>query len=129
MKGYYVLTLSDNSQKLLLEKFGQKYKKLICHHITIAFGIDETEIINYFDDSEIVVKVIDYVDSNDGIETFVVSVNNTTKRHDNKVYHITHSLDPLWYKPVDSNSLLKNKEWNYSYDILIDVKPEFIYFN
>jgi hypothetical protein len=53
-----------------------------------------------------ILDIIGYVDSGDGLEGFLVSVNGTTQRPDGETYHITHSLDKSKYKPVNTNDIL-----------------------
>lgn len=105
MESYSAYILDDNSRKKLVERFPPKYSKFIGHHITIQFG-GKPEL-----PPDASIKVVGYVDSGDGLEALVVSVDGSSKRADGSIYHITWSLEPDIYKPVDSNKLLARKRY------------------
>lgn len=105
MESYSAYVLDDNSRNTLVERFPPKYSKFIGHHITVQFG-GRPELPP---DAEI--KIVGYVDSGDGLEALVASVDGEIKRQDGSVYHITWSLEPDIYKPVDSNKLLARKRY------------------
>lgn len=69
-------------------------------------NIHPDSVEEFFDTEEITVIGIA---SDEAIEALVVTVNGTSKRKDGSTYHITHSLTPGKRKPVDSNTLIKNK--------------------
>lgn len=102
---YTAYVLSDESRELLMKKFPPKYDKVVAHHITVEFGVpnDATP------PPEAELKVIGYADSKDGLEALIVAVDGQSKREDGSTYHITWSLDPDKYKPVDSNKLVKGR--------------------
>lgn len=81
--------LTAESRKLLLEKFPPKYEKVICDHITYKFGTPKDEPLP---PSVKDIRVIGYIDSDDGVEGVVVSLDGRTRRLDGKLYHITLSL-------------------------------------
>lgn len=111
--------LSNESRTMLLDTFNPKYDKVIAHHITTEFGSHSTKPLN--PDS---VYVIGYVDSEDGIEALIVSVNGTTKRSDGSTYHITWSLDSAsGKKPFDSNSVIAHNGY-FELDKKIPIKVE-----
>lgn len=112
--------LSDNSRNQLLTKFPPKYPTVSAHHITIKFGVVADEPIPQPTSN---VKVVGYVDSGDGIEALVVSVNGSTDRPDGKTYHITWSFDPSKYQPKSSNELLSKKRYTLIKSIPIAVTP------
>lgn len=89
----------------LTANHGIKFDHVYGHHVTHQFGkLTDTEL-------NAVVEVIGYV-SDESLETFVVTVNGSTKRPDGSVYHMTWSLDrKAGRKPVDSNKLIKEKGW------------------
>lgn len=91
--------LSETSRIELLEKFPPKYKRVIAHHITEAFGVPADIEPPNIPDS---VKVTGYIDSGDGVEGLLVSVNGSNVRPDGSKYHITWSLDE-GRKPVETN--------------------------
>ena len=118
---YTAYVLTDESRAQLETKYPPKYEKFIGHHVTVEFGVPA----DAEPPEEAVVKVLGRVDSGDGLEALVVSVNGETSRPDGSKYHITWSLNPESYKPVDSNELLK-KTYNYtmSLPITIDTVPQ-----
>lgn len=121
---YTAYTLTDESRQMLLDKFPPKYDKVIAHHITVEFGVPEdTEVPPEAD-----VRVIGEGDSGDGLQALVVSVNGSTRRPDGKTFHITWSLDPEKYKPVDSNELLADgiKKWKLKLPTPIDTIPQIL---
>jgi hypothetical protein len=105
---YSCYLLSEKSRNLLLEKFPPKYKKVLCHHITVVFNVPMDAPLPKEATS---IKIIGYIDSGDGLECFLTNVDGETIRPDGKIFHITHSLDSeLGYKPVDSNILVKEAD-------------------
>jgi len=119
---YTAYTLTDESRQMLMDKFPPKYSKVIAHHITVEFGVPaDTEALPEAD-----IRVIGEGDSGDGLQALVVSVNGSTRRPDGKTYHITWSLEPEQYKPVDSNEMLADgiKRWKLKLPIAIDTIPE-----
>jgi hypothetical protein len=105
---YTCYLLTDKSRNQLLEKFPPKYPNVICHHITVKYPAPADAPLPEAPSS---VTVIGYIDDHKGLETLLVSVDGDTKRPDGKVFHITHSLNSmLGYKPVDSNTLIKESK-------------------
>ena len=119
-KGYTGYQINSNSRNYMLQHFSHKYKKVIAHHITYAFGVTES-----LPPESKLTKVIGYMDSTDGLEAFVVELNGKTTRPDGKFYHITYSLDPQKYKPKDSNTLLTTLGFTNIKPFLINVTPTF----
>lgn len=116
---YTAYVLSQHSRHMLLKKFQPKYSRLIAHHTTVKFGVPKDAVAP--DPANLV--VVGYVDSGDGIEALVVSVNGETRREDGSVYHITWSLDPTAYKPVDTNKYLKEYGFTLIDDVPIETFP------
>lgn len=120
MEGYTAYVLTDSARNALLEKFPPKYPKVIAHHVTVQFGVPQGTPAP----APAVVKVIGYADSGDGIEALVVSVNGSTERPDGSRYHITWSLDPAVYRPVDSNALLASGKYTIMLAKPIETTPQ-----
>lgn len=119
---YTAYTLTDESRQKLLDKFPPKYPNVVAHHITVEFGVPaDTEV-----PTEAEIRVIGEGDSGDGLQALVVSVNGSSRRPDGKIFHITWSLDPEVYKPVDSNELLADgiNKWKLKLPTPIDTVPE-----
>jgi hypothetical protein len=101
---YTAYALTSTARELLLDKFPPKYEKVLAHHVTVEFGVPADT--NLPEDA--VLKVIGEADSGDGLQALVVSVNGSTRRPDGGTFHVTWSLDPEKYKPVDSNELIRD---------------------
>ena len=99
----YVLSETDRTRLSLV--FPPKYEKFIGHHITTEFGVDKNAELPKED---AFITVVGFADNNDGLEALIVSVDGATKRDCGKTYHITWSLDPERFKPVDSNQLIES---------------------
>jgi hypothetical protein len=121
---YTAYVLTDASRDALLEKFPPLYSKVIGHHVTVEFGVPEdTEVPEEAD-----LKVIGEADSGDGLQALVVSVNGTIRRPDGGTYHITWSLEPDRYKPVDSNTLIADydKRWKIKLPTPVEAEPQLL---
>ena len=86
------------------------------HHITHEFPSDKKP------PTPKEVKVVGRVEE-DGIEALVVMIDGNKFRPDGKIYHITWSLDPARFSPVDSNKLLKKHRYTIVMHIPITVIP------
>lgn len=98
--------LTASTRNMLLERFPPKYKNVKAHHITLEYGISKDTSIPSEPTS---VEVVGYIDSGDGVEGLLVSVNSSTERPDGSKYHITWSLDD-GRKPVETNKYVNNAE-------------------
>lgn len=119
---YSCYLLSDDSKAKLLELFVPKFDKIFAHHITTEFG-ENSKL-------PIIPKTIEVIgySSNHGIEALVVSIDDNTYRPDGSIYHITWSLNPSEYSPVDSNKLLcENGYTMLDTPTLIKVEPKLFY--
>ncbi len=115
---YTAYVLSEESRALLAEKFVPQYQEFIGHHVTFQFGEDATEAAP----QDPVIKVVGQVDSGDGLQALVVTVDGQYTRPDGSTYHITWSLDPDKYKPVDSNDLVNGYQFTLSLPTVIETK-------
>lgn len=117
--------LSSSSRNELLKSFPPKYPVVICNHITIRYpATKDTEI----PEKPKSCQVIGYLDDGRGLKCLVVAINGSISRpYDNKIYHITHSLNSLLgYKPADSNNLLAEHRYHGVNPIDIDVEPKLL---
>ena len=116
---YTAYKLTRKTKKKLIVAFSQVYSKVIAHHITVEFGVSSDapppEVAS--------IEVVGSIDSEDGLQALVVSVNGNTVRSDGSIYHITWSLSPGRYKPVDSNNLLKTKGYIPCEPLVISTVP------
>lgn len=117
---YTAHVLDDASRAKLAERFPPRYSNFIGHHVTQQFGVPaDTEAPD-----GATVKVIGHVDSGDGLEALVVSVDGEKYRPDGSVYHITWSIDPeSGYKPKDSNELIRKKQYMIIRHVPITTTP------
>lgn len=106
---YLAFVLSDDSRKHILEVCPPTFKKVICHHVTIAFNPDERTFDDFkkkYEDKTPEVRATGIL-IGDTIEAITVTLDGATKREfatGGGYYHVTLSLDPP-SKPVDSNNL------------------------
>lgn len=108
--GYIAFQLTKDTVKELLRKFKPSFENIKCHHITYKFGVPPTANLP----KQTTGFVIGYKKA-DGVEALVVEINDSTKRPDGKLYHITLSHDNN-HKPVHSNFILSNNK----YQMLLD---------
>jgi hypothetical protein len=92
--------LTETSRKLVLDKFPPKYDNVLCHHITEKFGVPSDSPPPALPGK---VQIVGYIDSGDGVEGLLVSINGSTERPDGQKYHITLSL-ANGKKPVETNN-------------------------
>jgi len=118
---YTAYVLTEETREALLELYPPKYDKVVAEHITVDFGVPEATPLPDGD----WIKVIGEADSKDGLQALVVSVDGAYRRPDGKVYHITWSLDPEKYKPVDSNELIADysNRWKLGLGVTIEAEP------
>ena len=121
MEKYSAYVLDQSSRDVLEKRFPPKYPTFVGHHVTVQFGVRDA-----VPPPPAQLKVVGYVDSGDGLEALVVSVNGSTTRQDGKIYHITWSLTEGKYKPVDSNTVLKAKRYTIVRSIPINGTPELL---
>ena len=117
---YTAYVLDEQSRERLLAKFPPKYSKVIAHHITVEFGVDS----NTPPPPNAEIRVVGHADSGDGLEALVVSVDGEKQREDGKFYHITWSLEPDKYRPVDSGDLIGYGKFKLTLPIPISTVPE-----
>jgi hypothetical protein len=108
---YLAFVLSKGSREDLIKLFPPTFEKVICHHVTIAFNLDEQmfdNIISTIGETPRVVATGFMIGKN--IECFSIAINDINRSSINgQHYHITHSLESP-AKPVDSNRLVTSDE-------------------
>lgn len=102
-KGFQAYNLADSSRSEILKNFKPSFSEVILHHVTIAFGVEESKPLPSKSDT---LTVIGHA-KNDRIECFVVEVNGSTGREDGGTFHLTIS-HVKGAKPFESNELIKN---------------------
>lgn len=106
---YLAFVLSDASRAELIKFFPPTFERVICHHVTIAFKLDQElfdSIMGVMGDSVEVFATGHLIGQN--IECFTVEINGVKRLEiSGQQYHITHSLQSP-AKPVDSNALIRS---------------------
>lgn len=116
---YTSYQLTPKTRKYLLDRFPPKHTKVVAHHITHKFGVhSDTKPPLHAD-----IKVVGYHNNPEGLEALVVSVDGSVDRPDGSVYHITWSLDPEKFKPVDSNKLVRKRDHKLIMPIDVKTSP------
>ncbi len=123
-KGYTAYILSNNSRNKLLKTFPGSFSRLIAHHVTYEYNVDNNRTIPEVKTA----RVVGYAINSKGLEALVVEINGSTVRPDSGAFHITWSLTPGTFKPADSNALLKESKWNTIQPVSIELTPEFVPF-
>ncbi len=103
---YTAYKLNAESKEMLKRVLKPAYSKFIGDHITVEFGVPANTPLP----KNGRIHAVCGVDSKDGLQAIVVTVDGRYNRPDGKIYHITWSLDPDKYKPVDSNALIERDD-------------------
>lgn len=121
---YNAYVLTSDCRNKLLTLFPPSYPaRVVAHHVTVQFGNVTAEDIPT--GSEI--KIVGRLDTSDGLEALVVSVDGEVDRPDGSVYHITWSLDN-GYKPADSNKMIKKLGYEkLDHKIPVEFEPKVIF--
>jgi hypothetical protein len=118
--GYTGYFLSETSRKDVLRLFPPKFPRVIAEHVTHVHGLDETHPLP----PRARIEIYGYA-TIDGIEAVAVTVDGQKTKPDGRPYHITLSLDPARYNPVDSNDVVQKRHgWrDIEPRIAIDAEP------
>lgn len=84
--GYTCLILSYGDRQRLMARFPAEYQGIVAHHVTIAYGVDGSDLPDVWE-GFIVGDAYD-----NGVQALVVEVQGSVHRPDGKIYHITWSL-------------------------------------
>jgi hypothetical protein len=104
---YLAFVLDNKSRDKLIKAFPPSFSKVICHHVTLMFNNIHPDTVEEFIDVKDITII--GIAADEAIEALIVEIDGSHKRKDGSTYHITHSLTPGKRKPVDSNTLIKNK--------------------
>lgn len=129
--GYIAFVLDEPSRAKLLEVFPATHSDVVCHHVTLDFGVSERSLSAIADTmSTAVVGVFGYA-VNDKVQALLVAVDSNNTRKDGGVFHITHSVNRAnGGKPVHSNALVSDEaNWVYIKCPAIPVTGTVQYFN
>ena len=115
---YTAYVLTKESRDKLLDSFPTMYPNVVAHHITVSFGVPKDTPPPPKPKK---VQAVGYINSGDGVEGLLVSVDGKIDRADGSKYHITMSLNPD-KKAVATNSYVNNAVMIHPIDI--DVVPK-----
>ncbi len=102
--------LDEKSKKELMEKFPPKYPAVRYDHVTIEMGHIHSPVPKPADK----VEVVGIADDGNGIEAFIVKVNDTFCRpKDGRNWHITASFNPEKMAPAEFDISDEKKEKPY----------------
>ena len=104
---YLAYVLSEHSRDELINFIPPSFGRVICHHVTLAFKLDETIYNSIMDviGKHPTVYATAHL-KGDHIECFEVEINGAKRLVINsQQYHVTHSLEAP-AKPVDSSKML-----------------------
>jgi len=123
-KGYIALVLTEEGRERLLSRITPAHPDVITHHVTWEFKVSEDAPL-----PEVSQVMVVAVACNDKIQAATVEVNGTSRKPDNRIAHVTISLDSAkGAKPVHSNDLL-SEGLSDELDVFdIPVEPRFIPF-
>lgn len=124
LKGYTGYELTELGRAQLLAHIEPAYPDVIAHHVTHEFGVYDSL------PPEAASVRVTAVAFDDRVQAVVVKVNGTTARPDNKIYHITVSIDRgAGATPNDSNRMLADlANWRAIDPFNVDVVPKFFIF-
>ena len=122
-KGYVGWALGEATRNRLLEEFPPTYEKVVAHHCTLKFGVDDTFPLPTATEAQIVGVADDLM----GVQALVLNIDGVTSRPDGSVYHITWSLGP-GRKPIDSNKVIANQGFKPVAPVAIEIHPKFFAF-
>lgn len=105
---YLAFVLSEASRAQLLSICPPTHSKVICHHVTIVFGISAEKLKKFqaaYPNTDPIVEATG-IRIGEKVECFTVNVDGNSRRTfgDGQYYHVTLSVEPP-AKPVDSNKL------------------------
>jgi hypothetical protein len=91
----------------LLDRFPPLYADTIADHVTLKLNAQSESLPD-----PVEAKMVGHADDGDGLECMVVTINGTTGRPDDSIFHITWSLDKSKGREArESNDLLKERGW------------------
>lgn len=102
-KGYVGWEVPDMERFRLMGLIPPEYPTTIIHHVTLAFGVDESYPLPL----KLPAFILGVANDCNGLQAAVVEIGGTSARPDGSVFHITWSLSP-GRKPKESNDLVKN---------------------
>lgn len=115
MKYYTAYLLLEECRQRLMHIFRPKFQKVIGHHVTHTYDVPAyADLPDVPEQAFIIGQEVDY----HGLQVLIVQINDQIERPNGKLFHLTWSLNPNRFKPVDSNKLLEDrrqsngKYWN-----------------
>jgi hypothetical protein len=120
--GYTAFVLDENTRKQVLSAIAPRFEVVVCHHITVEYGVTSEAPLPNLQRAEIVGYCID----EGGIEALIVAIDGSTTRPDGCTYHITlsHAIDR---EPKESNDAILEHGWSpIELGIALCLEAEFI---
>lgn len=118
-KGYVGWALPDIERWRLNLLIPAVYPRAIMHHVTLAFGVDETYPLPL----KLPANIIGMADDGTGVQCAIVEIGGVCDRPDGSVFHITWSLAD-GRKAVESNALAQR--WR-KLDNTLDLSRQWIF--
>lgn len=89
---YLAFVLSKESRNQLLAIYPKRWVKIVCHHVTFKYVIEESEVeqLQQIVNTVSMIQLDGFFGGN-GIDAFRVSVDGRNTRIDAKTYHLTFS--------------------------------------
>jgi hypothetical protein len=121
-KGYVGWELIPWERRILLNLILPIYPRVIAHHCTLAFGVDQTYPLPTATSGLIVGETVA-----EGVQALILKINNTVSRPTGGIYHITWSLAP-GVKPVHSNHVIATHGWQSVDPVGVKLEPKWFGF-
>jgi len=105
--GYIAFVLDENTREQILAAIAPRFEIVVCHHITVEYGVTDEAALPSLQRAEI----IGYCTDNGGIEALIVAIDGNTTRPDGSTYHITLS-HAQGREPKESNDAICEHGWS-----------------
>lgn len=102
-KGYVGWKVPDAERSRVLALMPSRYQQTILHHVTLAFGVDETYPLPL----KLPARILGWADDGRGVQAAIIEIGGECKRSDGSTFHITWSLAE-GRKAVESNDIVRN---------------------
>ena len=130
-RGYTGWVVPENERWKLLAIQPAVYQRVILHHCTHTFGVDESFPLPL----RVPAVILGFADDGEGVQCAIIEIGGTSERPDGSVFHITWSLAE-GRKAVESNQLAQrwmrdrssldpDKQYAFMVPPPIDLIPQF----
>lgn len=118
--GYTGWELPATERARLLERFPQRYGRLVADHVTLEFGVRRGHPLP----SARTGAVVGVTDDGAGVQALIVAIGGGTGRPDGSTLHITWSLAE-GRRPKESNEAIRAFGWRPAEPVAIRLVPKF----